>query len=200
MLLVVAHEFGHFIAARRNGVKVNEFGIGFPPRAIAWIRNPAWQKGKKGVKKWLRLSKTDWNKPQDTLIFSLNWLPIGGFCAMNGESDADTKKGTFGATSFWRKTKILFAGVAMNWLVAFVILTVLAFTGMPQFIENQFHISNDAIFVGDGVTVHEVIEGSPAEKAGFQKGDQIIAVDGQNILVPTDVTAYGTANAGKTGN
>lgn len=199
MLLVVAHEFGHFIAARRNGVKVNEFGIGFPPRAIAWVRNPAWQKGKKGVKKWLRLSKTDWNKPQDTLIFSINWLPIGGFCAMDGESDADTKKGTFGAASFWSKTKILFAGVAMNWLVAFIILTVLAFTGMPQFIEHQFYLGNDAQFVGEGVTVYEVIKDSPAEKAGFETGDQIIAVGGENILIPTDITTYGTSHAGETG-
>lgn len=199
MLLVVAHEFGHFIAARRSGVKVNEFGIGFPPRAIAWVRNPAWQKGKKGVKKWLRLDKADWNKPQDTLIFSINWLPIGGFCAMDGESDADTKKGTFGATSFWSKTKILFAGVAMNWLVAFIILTILAFTGMPQFIENQFYLGNDAKVVGEGVTVYEIIEGSPAEKAGFEKNDRILAVGGENIIVPTDVTNYGTAHAGETG-
>lgn len=199
MLLVVAHEFGHFIAARRNGVKVNEFGIGFPPRMVAWVRNPAWQKGKKGVKKWLRLDKSEWNKPQDHLIFSINWLPIGGFCAMDGESDADTKKGTFGAASFWGKTKILFAGVAMNWLVAFIILTVLAFTGMPQFIENQFYLGNDAEIIGDGVTVHEVIAGSPAEKAGFEQGDQIIAVDGQSITLPADVTAYGATNAGKTG-
>lgn len=199
MLLVVVHEFGHFIMARRNGVKVNEFGIGFPPRAIAWVRNPAWQKGKKGVKKWLRLNKADWNKSQDTLVFSINWLPIGGFCAMDGESDADTKKGTFGATSFWAKTKILFAGVAMNWLVVFIVLTVLAFTGMPQFIENQFYLGNDAQFVGEGVTVYEVIKDSPAEKAGFETGDQIIAVGGENILVPTDITAYGTSHAGETG-
>ncbi len=199
MLLVVAHEFGHFIAARRNGVKVNEFGIGFPPRAIAWVRNPAWQKGKKGVKKWLRLEKKDWDKSQDTLIFSINWLPIGGFCAMDGESDADTRKGTFGAASFWSKTKILFAGVAMNWLVAFIILTVLAFTGMPQFIENQFYLGNDAKIIGEGVTVYDIIEGSPAEKAGFEKNDRILAVGGEDIIVPTDVTAYGTAHAGEIG-
>lgn len=199
MLLVVAHEFGHFIAARRSGVKVNEFGIGFPPRAIAWVRNPAWQKGKKGVKKWLRLEKKDWDKPQDTLIFSINWLPIGGFCAMDGESDADTRKGTFGAASFWSKTKILFAGVAMNWLVAFIILTVLAFTGMPQFIEHQFYLGNDAQIIGAGVTVHEVLAESPAEKAGFAVGDQILAVGGEDIVVPSEITAYGTAHAGETG-
>lgn len=198
MLLVVAHEFGHFIMARKNGVRVLEFGIGFPPRAIAWVRNPNWQKGKKGIKKWIRLPKSEWEKPQKHMIFSLNWLPIGGFCSMDGESDADTRKGTFGAASFWAKTKILFGGVLMNWLVAFVILTVLAFTGMPQFIEHQFYLGNDAEVIGQGVTVVDVIENSPAAKAKFEPGDQIIKVDDQTIMYPTDITSYGEAHPGET--
>lgn len=153
MVLVVLHELGHFIAARRSGVNVLEFGIGFPPRAVAWIKDP-----KTG--KWRRLPRSEWEKDrmskvvfskeeggafaQRGMIFSLNWLPIGGFCQMDGESAADTKKGTFGAASFWAKTKILFAGVAMNWLVAIVVLTILAWTGMPEFIDGQFMITADA--------------------------------------------------------
>lgn len=136
MFLVTAHEFGHFVAARRNGVRVLEFGIGFPPRGIAWVKNLK-------TKKWCRLKRAEWGKPQDGLIFSLNLLPIGGFCQMDGESDADERKGTFGAANFWKKTKILFAGVAMNWLVAFLIFTVLAWTGMPEFIPGQFTIGSD---------------------------------------------------------
>lgn len=197
MLLVVAHEFGHFIMARRNGVKVNEFGIGFPPRAIAWKRNPDWKKGKKDVKKWLRIPKEEWDQPQKTLIFSINWLPIGGFCSMDGESAADTRKGTFGAASFWAKTKILFGGVVMNWLVAFVLLTILAFTGMPQFIANQFYLANDAKIIGDGMTIMEVMPDSPAAKAGFEKDDVIVGVDGQSIVYPADVTRIGQENAGQ---
>ena len=213
MFLVVAHEFGHFIAARRNGVKVNEFGIGFPPRAIAWVRNPEYKKwlektGKKaGVKpkKWIRLPKTEWKKKHEGLIFSLNWLPIGGFCAMDGESDADTRKGTFGAASFWGKTKILFAGVAMNLLVAFVIRTVLAFTGMPHFIENQFTVHNDIYESDAPVFVGEVIENSPAAKAGLQKDDEItFAIDfsittnnSVKINSTSDLTEFNAAHAGK---
>ena len=141
MFLVTAHEFGHFIAARRNGVNVLEFGIGFPPRAVAWKKDP-----KTG--KWKRLPRSEWKKEkvskvvysssddkslaQKGMIFSLNWLPIGGFCQMDGESAADTRSGTFGRASFWAKTKILFAGVAMNWLVAIIIFTILAWTGMPR--------------------------------------------------------------------
>lgn len=198
MLLVVAHEFGHFIMARRNGVKVNEFGIGFPPRAAAWIKKPVEVK-KDGrettVQKWVKIPKSEWDKPQDSLVFSINYLPIGGFCSMDGESDADTRKGTFGAASFWAKTKILFGGVLMNWLVAAIILTILAFTGMPHFLENQFYLKNDAQ-VNGGVVVEEVIEGSPAEAAGFQKGDRIIRAGDDTVMFPTTVTEYGQSKAG----
>ena len=107
MLLVVAHEFGHFIMARKNGVTVKEFGVGFPPRMIAWVKKPV-EVNKDGKKitqsKWTKIPKSDWDKPQKSLILSLNFLPIGGFCSMDGESDADTRKGTLGAATFWQKT------------------------------------------------------------------------------------------------
>ena len=125
MFLIVSHEFGHFIAARRNGVTVKEFGIGFPPRLKAWLRV---EDKKTGKKSWKKLEKKDWDKDQKSLVFTINALPIGGFCAMDGESDADERPGTFGAASYWQKTKILFAGVTMNWLVAFLILTVLCWS------------------------------------------------------------------------
>ncbi len=191
MALVTLHEFGHFIAARRNGVRVLEFGICFPPRAVAWVKDPQ-------TKKWRRLPKKDWKKPQDGLIFSLNWLPIGGFCQMNGESDADTRKGTFGAASFWAKTKILFAGVAMNWLVAIVIFTILAWTGMPEFLENQFVIEADARTEATPVQVNYVAENSPAERAGFNAGDYITAIDGQEIWRASEINEYNRAHAGET--
>ena len=190
MLLVTAHEFGHFIMARKSGVKVNEFGIGMPPRITAWIKKDD---------KWTKLPKSEWNKPQDSLIFSLNYLPIGGFCAMDGESAADRRKGTFGAANFWAKTKILFGGVLMNWLVAFVLLTILALTGMPQFINHQFKIDSDAKIYGEGITVQEVLENSPAERAGLKSGDKILAVDDTSVIFPADVTDYGKAHAGQEG-
>ena len=189
MFLVTAHEFGHFIMARRNGVRVNEFGICFPPRAIAWV------KGKDG--KWHKIPKKDWKKPQDSLIFSLNCLPIGGFCAMDGESDADTKVGTFGAANFWQKTKILFGGVLMNWLVAFIILTVLAWTGMPVFFNNQFYFQNDTTFTSGAATIESVKENSPAEAAGFQTGDEIIRVNGKQVVISTDVIEENQSHPGE---
>ena len=208
--LIVLHEYGHYRTAIRNGVKVNEFAIGFGPKIAAWVKNPKyleWQKaqkaGKNGdkPKQWLRLAKSDYNQPQETLIFSINWLPLGGFCAMDGESDADTRKGTFGAASFWGKTKILFAGVAMNWLTAFVILTILAWTGMPVFLDNQFKIDSDFHPEYGIVTVYEVIDHTPAAEAGLQSGDKLISASFdtgiQCIKAPcptTESTNFGTAN------
>lgn len=200
MVLVVAHEFGHFIMARRNGVKVNEFGIGFPPRAIAWVKKEVEVNGEKKLK-WVRIPKDEWEKKQDSLIFSINWLPIGGFCSLDGESAADKRKGTFGVASFWAKTKILFGGVIMNWLVAFVLLTVLALTGMPQFLDHQFYLCQDAqeIFDTKGIVVADVMADSPAAAAGFEKGDIIVKAGDTEVIMPTDVTEYGKANAGKEG-
>ena len=205
MFLVTAHEFGHFLAARRNGVNVLEFGIGFPPRAIAWVKD-----AKTG--KWRRLPRKDWKKDgmakvvysnskndelaQNGMIFSLNWLPIGGFCQMDGESAADTRAGTFGHASFWSKTKILFAGEAMNWLVAFIIFTILAWAGMPEFLDNQFTVTDDTRVEAVPIQVTSVAEGSPADLAGIQADDYILAVDGNSMSYTSDVTEYSTTHAG----
>ena len=189
MALVTAHEFGHFIMARRNGVKVLEFGIGFPPRAIAWVKDPK-------TKKWKRIPRKDWKKPQDDLIFSLNWLPIGGFCQMDGESAEDERKGTFGKASFWAKTKILFGGVMMNWLVAIIIFTILAWTGMPEFLDNQFTIPSDTRTVSTPVQIAEVAEDSPADKAGLKANDYIVSIDGTEMIHASEITDYNEEHAG----
>lgn len=149
--LVVLHEWGHFLAARRNGVEAEEFGIGFPPRA------------------WSRKTKSGF-------IFSLNWLPIGGFVRLKGESDAATEKGSFGAASFKTKTKIMLAGVAMNLVAAFVIFTALAWIGMPQLIDNQYAIKSDTNVVSRNVLVAYVEPDSPAAKAGVQNRDHLESI------------------------
>ena len=206
MFLVTAHEFGHFLAARRNGVNVLEFGIGFPPRVVAWIKDIH-------TGKWRRLPRSEWKKEKATkvvysdgenkkfaqkgMVFSLNWLPIGGFCQMDGESDADTRKGTFGAANFWAKTKILFAGVTMNWLVAIVIFTVLAWTGMPEFLEGQFTIPADTRTESTPVEISSVAENSPASRAGLEAGDKILAVDGNEFIHASEITDYNETRPGE---
>lgn len=147
--LVVVHEFGHFLVARRNGVEVEEFGIGFPPRA--WSR-----------------------KTKDGFLFSLNWLPIGGFVKLKGEHDADTHPGSFGAASTWAKAKIMLAGVAMNLLAAFVLLTILAWVGLPQLVDNQFTVKSDTHIAKQEVLVGYVEAHSPAQQAGLRQRDQLL--------------------------
>ncbi len=206
MILVILHEFGHFIAARRNGINVLEFGIGFPPRAIAWIKDE-----KTG--KWKRFPRKDWPKDKATkvvysngdktiaqkgMVFSINWLPIGGFCQMDGESAADERKGTFGAASFWKKTKILFAGVAMNWLTAIVILTILAWAGMPDFLDGQFTVAEDTRVEWVPVQIREVESDSPASRAGLQVGDYILSVDDVGMKYASEITDYDAKHAGET--
>lgn len=149
--LVVVHEFGHFIAARRNDIEVEEFGVGFPPRAVTLTK-------KKGT------------------VFTLNWLPLGGFVKLKGEHDADTEKGSFGAASLGAKVKVMVAGVLMNLATAFVILTALAAIGMPQVLDGQFKVDSDSKIIKQQVLVGGVQNDSPAAQAGIQPRDQIISI------------------------
>ncbi|HKR82156.1 MAG TPA: M50 family metallopeptidase [Candidatus Saccharimonadales bacterium] len=152
--LVIVHELGHFWVARRNGVVAEEFGIGFPPKA--WSRKVG--KGKK------------------TFVFSVNWLPIGGFVKLKGEHDSDTEPGSFGAASLWAKTKIMLAGVWVNLLVALVMLMILAWVGMPQLVANQFKVAGDSKVTASKVLVGYIETDSPASKAGLQVRDQLQAI------------------------
>ncbi len=178
VLLVAVHELGHGIVARRNGVVVEEFGIGFPPRA--W--------GKK-IKNSI-LGKN--------VQYTLNWLPLGGFVKLQGEHDAADKKGDYGAASYWVKTKILLAGVLMNWLVAVVLLTVLALFGLPKIIENQFSVPADTIVKSEPLQLSYVANGSPAQKAGLKQSDRLLRINGVKIASPQMLSDTTKDDRGKT--
>ena len=141
--LVVIHELGHFVAARIAGVRVLEFGIGFPPRA-----------------KVLR-SKGE-------TLYTLNWLPIGGFVKLEGEDgDNATDPRAFSSKSLPVRLGILVSGVVMNVLLAFVIFTGIVWLASPQV----------------GAKFAEVQPGSPAASAGLQPGETIVAVNGERFQV-----------------
>jgi regulator of sigma E protease len=172
VLLVVVHELGHAVVARRNGVVVEEFGIGFPPRA------------------WAKRLKNG-------ILFTVNWLPLGGFVKLQGEHDAADKKGDYGAASLWSKTKILLAGVFVNWLVAVAIFTLLAFVGLPKLIENQYTVKSDTTEVSKPVTIAQVVAGSPASSIGLEKGDQLVRFAGLQVNEPLDLSRYTKQYQGK---
>ena len=108
------------------GVDVEEFGIGFPPQA--------WGK-----------------KLKSGMLFTINWLPLGGFVKLKGEHDEDKAKGAYGSASLWAKTKIIGAGVVMNLFVAILMFTLLALIGMPKIIDNQFTVTSDTTVVKNEV-------------------------------------------------
>lgn len=176
--LIVAHEWGHFIVSRRNGVEVEEFGIFFPPRLYS------------------RRTKAGW-------VFSFNLIPLGGFVKLKGEHDADTEKGSFGAAGTWSKSKIMAAGVVMNLVVALVLFTIVAWIGMPKLVDNQFQAKGDTQLVSSKVVITYVEPGSPADKAGLKTYDQIddIALPGYSpVAVPgaAQLTHITKSFAGKT--
>lgn len=160
--LVVVHEFGHFIMARRGGVEVEEFGIFFPPRLFKYRTKAGW-------------------------LFTINLLPLGGFVKLKGEHDSDTETGSFGAASLSRKTKIMAAGVVMNLITALVLFTIVALIGMPKLIPNQFTVKSDTKVTSQEVLVTYVQPGSPASRIGLKTDDQLVSLqpNGQNAVAVT---------------
>ena len=174
VILIVVHEYGHFLAAKRNGVDVEEFGIGFPPK----IAGKTFGKG-------------IWRS-----YYTINLLPLGGFVRLKGEADADKGKGTYGAATFWVKTKIILAGVFMNLIVAWMIFTGLAITGIPSLVENQY-TRDSAQPVKEFVAVGLVREDSPADAGGILVGDRITQIGDTEISSSADLFDAAEAQAGQ---
>ena len=180
-LLIILHEYGHFLVAKRNQVEVEEFGLGFPPRLIG-----------------RRFGKGIWHSH-----YSLNLLPLGGFVRLKGENDGATGKGTYGNCSLYVKTKIILAGIAVNFLIAVVLFTILAWIGIPKllpalpnFPDEQFSLAADTHIVEEKTLITYVFEDSPADTAGIQAGDSLVAfttADEQRLpIISTDTLSEQT--------
>ena len=177
-LLVAAHELGHALVARRYGTVIEEFGIGFPPKV--------WSKKRKRSLLGANVE------------YSINLLPLGGFVRMKGEHDGDTGKGEYGAMTFWQKTQVLLAGVAVNWFMAAILLSILAAVGLPKVLPNQFYIPSDAQIINQPVQLLSVEAGLPADQAGLQRGDKILRFDGQPVPNPESLAILAAQDSSKT--
>lgn len=156
--LVVIHEFGHFITAKWFGLEVSEFSLGFPPRL--------------------------WSKKWRGTQYSIGTIPIGGYVSIKGEGDVvETSPGSFASLNRFKRSIILLAGVAMNFLVAVAIFSFIFTQGVS--------VPTDQVRIG------QVAAGSPADQAGLKVGDTIVSVDGQTVSSSSDVQVANRAHVGQ---
>jgi regulator of sigma E protease len=154
-VLIIIHELGHFFAAKATGVPVEEFGIGFPPRIYG--------------RKWRGT------------IYSINWIPFGGFNKIAGEVDPKVPKG-LASRGYGVRLLVLSGGIIMNLLLPFLLLAV------------AYMVPHDV--VSGQVVVQETAPNSPAEMGGIQAGDTIISIEGREVKNGGDISRYIQLNLG----
>ncbi len=169
--LIFVHELGHFLMARRSGMKVDEFGFGFPPRLAGFV----WNEEKK------RHEFVPGNKEVSSThtIYSINWIPFGGFVRIKGENgDGAHDSDSFASKGAIPRIKTLSAGVVMNFLFAWVLISLVLMLGFPRAIEENEKIDPSKI----EVQIAQVLPGTPAETMGLKMGDVIISANGEKML------------------
>jgi len=187
-LLVFVHELGHFIAARKSGMKVDEFGFGFPPRMF-------------GLQKIEGKWKIIWgHKPpldKDQTVYSVNWIPLGGFVKIRGENNEhEEDPRSFINRPFGARLITLVAGVLMNVLLAWALISVGYSIGLPVALEDINQIPKGATFTDSQNAIIEVVPGLPAAEAGIKPGDIVVSVNGQKFNNIDELRDYIRGNAG----
>ncbi len=164
VVLILVHEIGHFIVAKLSGMRVDEFGIGYPPRA-------------------LRIGKIGETE------YTLNWLPFGGFVRIYGEDATEpiVESRAFSSKPRILQALVLVAGVAMNVLLAYLLITATLTLGTEQILSYGHEGSAKNV----SLEFAEVLPGSPAAVAGFQVGDQIKSA---LAMMPTIGLSYSGTN------
>lgn len=167
-VLIIAHEFGHFLTAKKSGVKVEEFGLGFPPKL------------------WSKTGK-------DGIIYSINAIPLGGFVKLKGE-DGENKneQDSFAHKPVRVRALILSAGVLMNVLLAYVLFSLGFMFGLPVSISSDQ--INDPNVYNVKIQISGIIKNSAAEQAGIKVGDQILAVNNEPMRTVEQLQRYISEN------
>lgn len=162
-LLVFVHELGHFVVARLMGMKVEEFGFGFPPRF--------------------------WGVKRGGTTYSINWIPLGGFVKIKGESGEESQDDdSFASKKAWQRFLVLIAGVTMNLVLASALFSIGYMVGLPGIVHED--LAGNARVSEQEITVMQVVDGSPAAVAGVVSGDTIISLDGQTFEFDTQARDY----------
>lgn len=154
LTLIFFHELGHFLLAKKYGVRVDEFGIGLPPRMI----------GKK-------VGET---------IYSINWLPLGGFVKLHGEDEKADDERSFSTKPIYQRALIVFAGVAAFFVIAFLIFSLQSVVGVRSLVEED-----EAVLLGSEkveIMITGISADSPAKEAGIRQGDVLLSVDDEEVV------------------
>lgn len=160
-VLILAHEFGHFIVAKRSGIRVDEFGLGFPPKI--------------------------WGKKVGETKYTLNLFPIGGFVKIFGENpDEESMSGPDAERSFVNKPKyvqaaVIGAGIVFNILFAWFLISFGFMWGLPTSVDA---VPEGGMLKDPALVITEVLPHSPADNAGLKVGDAILSLrEGENVMV-----------------
>jgi len=184
-ILVFAHELGHFWTAKKLGIIPKEFGFGFPPRAGGFYKNESgkwkWKWGRGAIK-----------GAQGT-IYSINWLPLGGFVNIGEDDDIGGDEKTkndpnhFKNQKPWRRAIILTAGVFMNLVLAVIFFAVGYMIGLPQATDQ---IGLGARVTGQNIQIIQVLDDTPASAAGIIVGDIILSINDQVFESYQDLSSF----------
>jgi regulator of sigma E protease len=181
-VLVFVHELGHFVVARINGIKADEFGLGFPPRALGIV------KAEDGKWKFVRGNEEIVSK---NTIYSLNWFPIGGFVKIKGEDgEGKNEANSFASKFAWQRIAVLVAGVLMNFFFAWILLSTTFMLGTYQDVTGE-HVA------GAKILIQGIEDKSPAQQMGLKIGDVLLAGANGSFATVEDVQNYVKVNKGK---
>ncbi len=169
-VLILVHEFGHFIVAKKSGIRVDEFGLGFPP--------------------------TLWSKTYGETKYSINAIPFGGFVKIFGENpDDESIDGPDRGRSFVHKSKliqaaVLVAGITFNIIFAWLLISIGFMSGLPT----PVNYGGAGVVKDAKVMVTSVAKDSPAAQAGIKEGDTIISLtsgkDSLGEITPENISAF----------
>ncbi len=157
-VLIIVHEYGHFLIAKKHGVRVDEFGLGYPPRAKVLFK-------RRGT------------------LFTLNWIPFGGFVKIFGEDPNDeslngeNKSQALTSKSRFAQASVMFAGPFFNFLFAWLIVLIVLFVGLPSAVDSK----NEKYISDPKIIITEVIDESPAFFSEILVGDTIESVEFEGV-------------------